>query len=483
MAIATFYWHDYETFGTDPQRDRACQFAGIRTDHDFNVVGEPLTLYCKPAADCLPHPLACFITGITPQIAARHGVCEAEFIRIIHSELAQPATCTVGYNNLRFDDEVTRNLLYRNFYDPYAREWQNNNSRWDLIDVVRAARALRPDGIEWPDNEQGIPSFRLEELTRANGIEHESAHDALSDVYATIAMAKLIKQKQPKLYQFLFDHRAKSEVLKLLRLGSYQPVVHISGRYPAINQCMAVVLPICQHPENGNGVIVYDLSVDPDPLLTSSGDEIRQRVFTAANELPDGVDRIPLKTIHVNKCPVVAPVSVIRERDAARLGCELDRCYANLERIKNESGLTAKLSEAFTSRFGDGPSDPDLMIYSGGFFSPHDKSEMAKIREADGNRLSALMPDFRDRRLPEMLFRYKARNFPDTLDKKEQHRWQSYCRDVLRDETVGAALTLDTFLQQLERLRQENPGENPVFDDLQAFAEARSSVYLNGKAE
>lgn len=473
MAITTFYWHDYETFGADPQRDRACQFAGIRTDYDFNIIGEPLTLYCKPAADCLPQPEACLITGITPQIAEREGVCEAEFIRIIHEQLAEPSTCAVGYNSLRFDDEVTRNLLYRNFYDPYAREWQNHNSRWDLIDVVRAARALRPDGIVWPDGEEGKPSFRLEDLTKANGIEHKAAHDALSDVYATIEIAKLIRDKQPKLYHFLFKLRNKHEVNKQLQLGSFQPVVHVSGMYPANRGCLAVVVPLCQHPGNANGVIVYDLSVDPEPLLTLPAEQIRERLFTASENLPEGVDRIPLKTVHINKCPVVAPVSVVRPHDAERLGCDLAQCDANLDRIKAASGLSEKLAEVFRSDFNNDQSDPDLMIYSGGFFSPHDKAEMTKIREASAEQLAGLRVDFRDKRLEEMLFRYKGRNFPESLTGNEQKRWRQYCLDAMTHDDIGASLTLSELLQRVESLGHESPGKNPVLADLKAFAEDR----------
>lgn len=476
MTIPTFFWHDYETFGTDPQRDRACQFAGVRTDYDFNIIGEPLTLYCKPAADCLPHPLACLITGITPQSAEREGVCEAEFIRYIHEELAEPATCSVGYNNLRFDDEVTRNLLYRNFYDPYAREWQNNNSRWDLIDVVRATRALRPDGIVWPINEEGRPSFRLEDLTEANGIEHRAAHDALADVHATIAVAKLIRQKQPRLYDFLFRHRFKQEVNKLLGLGSYRPLVHVSGMYPAVNHCFAVVLPICRHPENGNGVIVYDLSVDPEPLLTLSADEIQQRLFTATADLPDGADRIPLKTVHVNKCPVLAPVKVIRGEDADRLGCDLTRCFAHLEQIKAAGDLDSKLAKVFVSDFTNEITDPDLMIYSGGFFSPHDKAEMTRIKEASPEQLASLVVNFRDKRLEEMLFRYKGRNFPDTLNDAERIRWRQYCLAALYDESTGSKLTLATYLDQIEQLKQRYPGKTPVLTDLIAFADKKKSL-------
>ena len=230
MAAPTFYWHDYETFSLHAQHAQVAQFAGVRTDEEFNIIAEPLVLYCKPSADSLPSPDSCLITGITPQIAEQQGIIEAELIRRIHHELSLPYTCSLGYNNLRFDDEVTRSLLYRNFYDPYTREYQHNCSRWDLIDVVRTAYALRPDGIQWPTDENGKPSLRLEHLTVANQIAHDSAHDALSDVYATIALAKLIKQAQPKLFNFLWQQRTKTKVLDLLQVGRFQPVVHISGQ-------------------------------------------------------------------------------------------------------------------------------------------------------------------------------------------------------------------------------------------------------------
>ncbi|MDD5631157.1 MAG: exodeoxyribonuclease I, partial [Methylococcales bacterium] len=397
----TFYWHDYETFGTDPQRDRPVQFAGVRTDVDFNVIDEPLVVYCKPAADCLPNPDSCLITGITPQLAEQKGVCEAEFISQIHQQFAQPNTCTLGYNNLRFDDEVTRNCLYRNFYDPYAREWQNGNSRWDIIDVVRAARALRPEGIQWPVNEEGRPSLRLDQLTIANGIAHEAAHDALSDVYATIGIARLVRQAQPKLYQFLFEHRVKAKVLELLQLGSFKPVVHISGKYAADKNCLAIVLPVCKHPANTNGIIVYDLSIDPEPMLFLSTEDIQQRLFIATDDLPEGVARIPLKTVHINKCPVLAPVSVIKSADAERLTIDLDLCQSNIDKIKAVEGLTEKLSAVFSGHaYSEQGSDPDLSIYSGGFFSDGDKQIMAKIRASSPEQLAKSEFKFNDFRLP-----------------------------------------------------------------------------------
>ncbi|UOA07748.1 exodeoxyribonuclease I [Methylobacter sp. S3L5C] len=467
----TFYWHDYETFGIDPQRDRAVQFAGLRTDADFNVIEDPLVIYCKPASDCLPNPDSCLITGITPQLAEQKGVCEAEFIGRIHQQLVQPNTCTLGYNNLRFDDEVTRNCLYRNFYDPYAREWQNGNSRWDLIDVVRAARALRPEGINWPVNDDGRPSLRLDQLTVANGIAHEAAHDALSDVYATIGIAKLVSQAQPKLYQFLLHNRGKAKVLELLQLGSFNPVVHISGMYPIVKNGLAIVLPLCKHPTNNNGIIVYDLSVDPEPLLTLSIEAIQQRLFTATDDLPEGVTRIPLKTVHINKCPVVAPVSVIKPDDAQRLAIDWVLCLSNIDKIKAAKGLVKKLAAVFSGHtYAEQDSDPDLSIYSGGFFSEADRQKMVTIREMSPEQLATSAMSFNDARLPEMLFRYRARNYPETLSADEQLKWHELCQNRLTGRQSGASITLDAYLARLEELRSNSNSNMAIINALDAYA-------------
>lgn len=464
MAAATFFWHDYETFGLNPQRDFPAQFAGVRTDTDFNPVGEAMILYCKPSADCLPQPDACVITGITPQVAAANGVCEAEFIALIYQQLIQANTCALGYNTLRFDDEVTRNALYRNFYDPYQREWQQGNSRWDLLDVVRATYALRPDGIAWVMNEaEGRPSFKLTDLTQANGIAHEAAHDALSDVDATIAMAKLVKQKQPKLFEFLFTHRLKDKALELLQLGSFKPLVHVSGKYPARKNCLAVIVPICKHPTNANEVVVYDVSVDPQPLLALSAEEIKQRIFVANSDLAEGVARIPLKTVHINKCPVLAPFSVLTtEGTAQRLQLDLSVCLENAAKIKAATDLSTKLAAVFANPDYTPITDPDLMIYSGGFFGNQDKATMTKIRNTPASQLATLQPKFVDKRLDEMFFRYKARNYPQVLTAQEQQRWHEFCFSRLNEQK-------DAYVARIEALKQQPEIDVQVLQALEDY--------------
>jgi len=452
----SFYWHDYETWGATPRLDRAAQFAGIRTDLDFNVIGRPLMIYAQPADDFLPHPEACFVTGLTPQECREKGVPEAEFFKVIHEELARPGTCALGYNTLRFDDEVTRYGFYRNFIDPYAREWQNGNSRWDLIDVVRLTRALRPEGIEWPTREDGVTSFKLEHLTTANGIAHEGAHDALSDVHATIALARLIKEKQPKLFDYAFSNRDKRALARMLDVRAKRPLLHVSGKYPAALGHIAAVVPLALHPTNKNEVIVYDLRVDPEPLLTLDADAIRERMFTRSEDLPEGEVRIPLKTIRLNRAPVVVPMSTLT--DAARVEWQLDAEAEarHLLTLQQATGLEHKLAQVFGQRDFEPVTDPDLDLY-GGFLSDADRRLCDQVHRAAPDELARLHPPFEAAKLHELLFRYRARNWPQTLTAAEKSRWEEYRRERVMDPALG--ISLPDYRRKLSQLAID-PGLN-----------------------
>ena len=479
----TFLWHDYETFGADPRRDRPAQFAAIRTDDELNEIGEPVELFCKLADDYLPHPQACLITGITPQQANRRGLPEAEFAGRIHALMSEPGSCALGYNTLRFDDEVSRCLFYRNLLDPYSREWQNGNSRWDLIDAVRTFHALRPAGIEWPQREDGTPSFRLEDLTAANGIAHAGAHDAVADVRATIALARLLRECNPRLFEHLLQLRNKREVAKYLAIDGRKPVLHVSRRYPASRGCSALVLPLAQHPTNPNGVIVYDLSVDPQALLELSAEQVRERVFVSSADLAEGEVRIPLKVIHINRSPVVLPVAALKDVEGPhqgeygaiveRLGLDLAACRRHWQVLTANPTVAAKVAEVFASPPADGPQDPDLMLYSGGFFSPADRQQMERVRGTEPWDLVEARFAFQDPRLEEMLFRYRARSYPETLSDDERARWEAFRWERLNDSAV-AGFTLRDFAREIERFNQValNDRDRQILEELVMHVEA-----------
>ncbi|MGE8318279.1 MAG: exodeoxyribonuclease I [Comamonas sp.] len=473
--LNTFFWHDYETFGAVPRRDRPAQFAGIRTDLDLNEIGEPVMLYCRQAPDYLPSPEACLITGITPQQCQEQGVPEHAFAAAVEQHLGQPGTIGVGYNTIRFDDEVTRYLLWRNLRDPYAREWQNGCGRWDLLDVVRMVYALRPEGIQWPKKADGSVSFKLEDLARANGLAHAQAHDALSDVRATIALARLIKQLQPRLFEFALSLHKKDRVMQELRLPATaamaRPFLHVSGMFPVERGCLAVMWPLAQHPTNKNEIIAWDLAQDPSGLASITADELRLRLFTSAADLPEGVTRLPIKSVHLNKSPmVVGNLRTLSDAQAARWGIDLEQCSRHAEAAQALPDLSALWSAVYHRPAPDAV-DVDQDLY-GGFIGQGDRRRLLQLAALHPQELAVARPGFDDERLPELLWRYRARNFPQTLNADEQQRWREHCAAVLIDG-LGGARTAEQMFAEIDALSEtaDERGEE-ILGALYDWAEA-----------
>lgn len=450
MTDFSFFIYDFESFGVNPADDRPAQFAGIRTDKDFNIISDPVMFYCKQTNDYLPAPEAVMVTGITPQECNEKGISEPEFAARILAEFSQPNTCIMGFNNIRYDDEMTRYTFYRNFIDPYEYSWKNGNSRWDLLDLVRACYALRPEGINWPLDEEGMPSFRLEKLTKANGIEHENAHDAMADVYATIAMAKLIKEKQPKLFQFFFENRGKKEIEKWIDTAEMTPLVHVSGMLGNYRGNCTWIAPLAWHPINQNAVIACDLAQNIDDLLNKSAVELRENLYTKKTELEnDGVLPVPLKLVHINKCPIIAPAKTLLPENAQRLGIDRQFCLDNLKKLQKSLDIRDKVIEVFNEeRKFDDSDNVETELYSG-FFSKADKNNMAILRTLEPEKLADSGLQFEDKRIPDLLFHYRARHFYKTLNRGEQIKWQKYRRQKLEKSAVQ-------FMESLRRLGEEN---------------------------
>ncbi|OOF62892.1 exodeoxyribonuclease I [Rodentibacter sp. Ppn85] len=450
----SFFIYDYESFGVNPATDRPAQFAGIRTDEDFNIIGEPIMLYCKQTNDYLPSPEAVMITGITPQECNEKGISEPEFAEKILTEFSHPNTCIMGYNNIRFDDEMTRYTFYRNFIDPYEYSWKNGNSRWDLLDLVRACYALRPEGINWAYDEEGMPSFKLEKLTKVNGIAHENAHDAMADVYATIAMAKLIKQKQPKLFQYFFENRGKREVEKLIDTAEMTPLVHVSGMLGNYRGNCTWIVPLAWHSTNQNAVIVCDLSGDIDNLLAKSADELRADLYTKKSDLNEReVPSVPLKLVHINKCPILAPAKTLLPENAERLGIDRQLCLENLAKLRSSFDIRQKVIDIFSEeRVFEASDNVETELYNG-FFSNADKNNMMILRQLPSEKLAEHGLAFEDKRITDLLFHYRARHFYKTLTRAEQIKWQKYRQRKLEQSLMN----FENSLKQLVDENVDNP--------------------------
>lgn len=457
---ASFLFYDLETFGSDPRRTRIAQFAAMRTDAELNPVDDPISFFVQPANDVLPSPGATLVTGITPQHALREGVNEAEAMSRIFDEMSRPETCSVGYNSLRFDDEFIRFGFWRNFFDPYEREWRGGNSRWDLLDVMRLAHALRPEGIIWRAREDGAgTSFKLEHLAEDNGLREGMAHEALSDVRALIGLARALKTAQPRFWDYALTLRDKKRTMAMLDAFAMQPLLHVSQRFPASRLCAAPVIPMTRHPRIDSRVVVFDLAQDVEPLLVLSAEQIAARLYVARADLPEGVERIALKEVHTNRCPALVEWNHLRDGDFERLGIDRETVETRAARLRAAGPKLAEKIRRVYAESRDFPeADADAALYDG-FIPDSDKRLAAQVRATPPHKLARSGIEFRDPRLDELLFRYRARNWPHTLDFDEQARWQDYRRERLLGDSDLGELSLPQYRQQIAILRSERAEE------------------------
>lgn len=464
----TFLWYDLETFGRDPRRTRIAQIAAQRTDMQLNPIGEPIMLYCQPANDVLPSPTATLLTGITPQHAQKHGLTEAAFFAEVFDHFSEPGTCGVGFNSLRFDDEFIRFGLYRNFFPVYDREWKAGNSRWDIIDLVRLTYALRPEGIEWPKRDDGSPSFKLEHLAAANGLLHEQAHDALSDVLVTIALARLIREKQPKLFDYYLKAKNKRHVGGMLDVTNRTPVVHVSSRFPAEHGCANIVVPICMHPSNNNQVLVAGTDVAPEQWMDEDPDTLMDLLYTPRADLPEGVERAPIKAIHLNKSPVVIATDHVRPAEWTRLNIDPSTRMERAETLRQATHLADTLRHVFDRSYDDHGIDADQGLY-GSFIPDEDQRLFRTFRTASWQEQRAMETQFADERLQELAFRYRARNAPESLNAEEQNRWKQYKQERFADFSELSEYSLTSHAAEVAMLRQQHadePDKTALLDQL-----------------
>lgn len=435
--MSSFYFYDLETSGFDPRTQRIMQFAGQRTDLHLEPIGEPDDFLIQLTPDVLPDPDAILVTGITPQRTHLEGITEREFLAHFQESISLPDTIFVGFNTIRFDDEFMRFFHYRNLADPYEWQWKDGRSRWDLLDVVRMTRALRPEGIKWPFAPDGSRANKLELLTAINGLEHTHAHNALSDVVGSIEIAKLIRSKQPKLFDYLLGIRDKTSISQLLSVP--MPLVYTSGRYLGEFEKTTIVMPIGKASDPGS-TLVYDLRIDPKEWIANI--ELQETDY-------------PIKLVKHNRCPALAPIGVMDKESWKRIGLTPKIIEQNATFVRENS---SKLAELYKPKYVYLQPEPllevqldkvDAALYDG-FIGANDKKQLERIRKLSPEELTDLETNFEDKRLDGLVFLYKARQFPKSLLAEERVRWEEY----LEHKFLGNAENGEyaTFMKRLEEL-------------------------------
>jgi len=481
----TFYFYDLETSGLDPRRARVMQFAGQRTDMQLKPIGDPLNLLIQLTPDILPDPEAVLLTGITPQQTLQDGVTEAEFMSLFYDNAVQPGTTFAGFNNIRFDDEFMRYMNYRNFYEPYEWQWRDQRSRWDLLDVVRMTRALRPDDIEWPFAPDGKPTNRLELLTSVNKLSHDHAHDAMSDVTATIAVARMVRSKQPELFDYLLAMRDKKKVAELV--GSGSPFVYTSGRYPSSVLHTSVAVLVAKHTTQ-DASLVYDLRHDPTPFLNMTIDQLEQAWKYTKDPT---AERLPVKTIKYNRAPAVAPLGVIKDDvTQKRIDLTLETVKRHLAILQpQQQQFAERLKQVITrldeqrakvqTRLVDNDSTVDSRLYEN-FINTADKQNLLAVRQAKPAELGVdLASSLHDERLKTLLPLYKARNHPSSLTAEERQIWDEFCRQQLFDG--GADSRLAKYFARISELAADKPTKTQSYllEELQLYGQSLMPAELD----
>lgn len=477
-----FLWYDLETFGRDHRLDRIAQFGAIRTDEELEPLEDPTVLYCAIPRDYLPDPGAVLKTGITPQETRQKGVREIDFARELYRMFSEAGTCGVGFNSVSFDDEFLRSLFYRNFIDPYEREYRNGNSRWDVLNLARMARDLRPAGVRWPDKPNGKPDMRLEALTAANSISHEDAHDALSDVRATIELARLIREAQPKLFDFFLKLRDKKEAKLLIDLERQTPIVHTDGRYTRKEGVSTLVVPLAMDLENNQAVLVYDLRFDPTPYLSLSAEELRQIAFTPRKEQPDE-EQFPVTRLALNRVPAIAPAGTMDPQSGERLGIDFEETERHREIIRRNPEFSRRVQSAFAPVTTREPRDPEEELYAG-FLPDADRQLFPEIHRLPPRELIDWVPPFRDHRLPPLLHRMKMRNFEEHLTSEERRRWYEEAARRILLPPSQKLLDLERYELRVGQLLQEperSEDEKKIARELWNYSQAvRATLPVGG---
>lgn len=472
---ATFYFYDLETTGFNPREARIMQFAGQRTDLNLDPVGEPHNVLIKLTDDVLPEPDAILVTGITPQKTLQEGVTEAEFLKTFQEEIALPNTIFTGFNTVRFDDEFMRYLHYRNFYDPYEWQWTDGKSKWDLLDVVRMTRALRPTGIRWPVDSKGAPTNRLEMLTSINELEHANAHDALSDVQASIDIARLLKEKQPKLFNFLLKVRKKEEIAKIVTAN--QPFMYTSGKYASEYEKTTAVGLLAENPNRTGSVLVFDLRYDPQKFIKLDPPALAE---AWRKRKDDPGPRLPVKTLQYNRCPAIAPIGVLDKDSQERLRLKPKTYETNFKKlVQVRQELSRKVLQALDlmdkkqqAKLLEDESEVDARLYEG-FFQKEDKTEMSMVRAANPDELANLTPHFRDQRLQALMPLYRARNFPAYMSDEDRQTWETYRKRKLL--AGGNSSRMARYFGRLGELaeRTDLSGESRyILEELQLYGQS-----------
>lgn len=399
----SFIFYDTETTGTHTAFDQILQFAAIYTDEELNEI-ERFEIRCRLLPNIVPSPGAMRVTRLkVSQLTDTTLPSHYEMMCSIRQKLLEWSPSTfLGYNTIKFDENLLRQAFYQTLHPLYLTNTLGN-SRTDIMRIAQAASVYAPGALVIPNNADGKPNYKLDRLAPANGFEHEDAHEALSDVEATLHIAKLILKRSPDVWSAFMRFSTKAAVADY---ASNEQAFCLTEFYYG-DAYSWLVAPLGASAMNSSEFYVYNLGVDPNSLSSLKNTELIARL----NTLPK-----PVRTIRTNAAPMIfslddAPHSASGKSLSQE---ELDRRVSILEA---DLALKKRLITVFEQTKQEWPASPHVeeQIYNG-FYQRDDEELREAFHTVDWTKRKELVERFEDQRLKKLGSQLIYAEQPEVLD-------------------------------------------------------------------
>lgn len=459
-----YLFYDLETTGLLQCWDVPLQSAFLQADADLKTQRE-LMLRCRLPAHIVPSVDALMVTNVTPAMLedqpASHLEMMSQIARIITD--SKPALI-LGYNNIRFDDEILRQSFFQTLLPPYSAS-MTGHGRGDVLTMLRAVIMLEPDAVVVPRDATGKAVLKLGAVCRKNGIvlTDEDAHDALADVRATRDLFKLLLDRAPATMATMLRHAKKSSPIDLMEAG--EPV--IIGGTSRLTPC----LPTIASPTNPSARICINLDLDPTEFIDLPAPELLARIRSS---------RSPVRQVKTNAMPILFSWE---QAAHALIEAQSNQVYrARARALWAHPTFLRQLALALEDQYADREASryPDEQLYSHGFVSDADVVACRRWHEIEWKyREHFATWHIRDPRLRSLAVRQIFLNAPDALSPEAQRRGQDWLRHRLVTEDEAPWLTIPKALARCDELSATgDPETRAALGRIRAWLEQRRDSTL-----
>jgi exodeoxyribonuclease-1 len=444
----TYLFYDLETTGRSKCFDQILQFAAIRTDLNLNEL-ERHQIQVKLNCDVIPDPEAILIHHI-PVTDMLQGVAEIEAMTQIHALLNTPGTLSGGYNTLKFDDEFLRFSFHRNLLPPYTHQWANQCGRFDLYPLAQLYYLYHHECLNWPTTAEGKITLKLERLSQANQLATGAAHQAITDVEATVALARIFF-KNKEMWRYVMDFFDKAAELKrrakipdfLETAQEKYPIALLVGAAGSSDFFQYPALSLGQHLHYKNQTLW--LRLDKKELATSTLDTFTQTTWVS-HQKPGETFLLPFTGRF--KKHLSPERTLITEQ--------------NLQWLSDNAPLLSEIQMHYRDyKYPEIPNlDVQADLYTAGFLSREEERLCAQFHVVPPEKKALIAEQFPTARLQEITTRILGRHYPQHLSPTLREKWQGYLSQLPTNPSTDwrgeQRLTKNMAQQKMVELKKAN---------------------------